>query len=108
MEDTVDLTQVSKEDLKIELARREEQERQQIITDRRVRFDALIRNRAALLDLIPHSRSSCSDDNVANGLYTASYGPRCVRCGLLEMDEYSYERHDFDLQLNIIEVELAK
>ena len=59
MEDTVDLTQVSKEDLKIELARREEQERQQIITDRRVRFDALIRNRAALLDLIPHSSSSC-------------------------------------------------
>ena len=36
-----------------------------------------------------HDRTSCNDTRLCNGLDTASYGARCVRCALLQIiDEY--------------------
>ena len=102
----MDISKFSKEELERELKKREDEENRKIISEREVRFAKLLKYRDILLEFIPHSRTSCSDDNITNGLYSADYGPRCVRCGLLEFDEYSYERHDFDLGLNIIEVPL--
>lgn len=39
-----------------------------------------------LLSLIDHDRSSCSDENIANGLYSSSNGRwRCRKCMLIEV-----------------------
>ena len=91
------LSGFSKEDLERELARREEEEKQCIINQRREKFAAIIRNRESLLDLIGHSRTSCSDENVVNGLFS---GPRCVRCALLELDELTHLDYDFQLGIS--------
>lgn len=43
-----------------------------------------------LLKFVPeHSRTSCSDDNIANSYTTAGRGgyPRCTRCALLKAIE---------------------
>ena len=104
----MDITQFSKQQLEQELARREEAARQEALSLREQGFAMLLKHREALLELIPHGRSSCSDADPSNGLYSASYGPRCARCGLLELDEYSYERHDFTLTLNILEIKPEK
>lgn len=87
------------EELKAELARREEERERQVVEDRRRRLGEILDNREALLRLIPHSRTSCSDSNPVNGLYSAEYGARCIRCGLTELNEFSWM--DFDVEFNV-------
>ena len=88
----MDITQFSKQQLEQELARREEVAQQEALSLREQGFAMLLKHRAALLELIPHGRLSCSDAYPSNGLYSA-YGPRCARCGLLELDEYIQQNY---------------
>ena len=37
-----------------------------------------------------HSRTSCNDKDLANGLYSGDYHTRCLRCTLLEVLQKGY------------------
>lgn len=93
------LKNATEQELKAELARREQERRAQERLDRLERVRNLVLHRDALLPLIPHGRTSCSDDNIRNGLGSAEYGARCTRCALLELTEFDAENYDFDLTL---------
>lgn len=69
---------------------------------RKEKFQLLLKHREALLALVPHSRTSCSDGNVSNSFTSATRHPRCPRCALLELNEspWSAENFDFDLHLS--------
>jgi len=95
----VSLKNVTDQELKEELARREQERCEQERRDRQERMRNLVQHRDALLPLIPHGRTSCSDDNIRNGLGSADYGARCSRCALLELTEFDAENYDFDLTL---------
>ena len=58
-----------------------------------------------------HSRSSCSDDNPCNGLYSSEHngkpGFRCPKCMLMEILRGDYGgKYDFRLSFDIFEVEV--
>lgn len=62
-----------------------------------------------LLKFVPeHSRTSCSDDNVANSYTTAGRGgyPRCARCALLKaVESLGYAKN---LKVATIDVKLPE
>ena len=95
-------TRLTKAELVAELARLEAEEAEEAATARRLRWANLLANKAALLAVFPeHDRTSCSDDNVANGFYSRSdNGPRCTRCALLEAEEWNGEDFEFSLELS--------
>lgn len=97
----MDLKQYSEKEIKDELARREKMRQDEEAEQRRQRLAIILENREALLKIIPHSRTSCSDENPVNGLYSAEYGPRCVRCGLMELNEYDSQFHDITISVEI-------
>lgn len=97
----MDLKTYTEKQLKDELARREQERLDEEAKQRRERLALILENREALLRVIPHSRTSCSDENPVNGLYSADYGPRCVRCGLMELDEYNGQFHNVTVDLAI-------
>jgi len=56
----------------------------------------------ALLALVPHGRTSCSDENPLNGMGTYSWGgARCDRCALLEIKEAGYWFEGFSMNLGL-------
>lgn len=100
----MDLAKVSDKELQDELKRRTEEARQTRRAERQQRLDWVLKNFNALLELVPHSRTSCSDDNIANGLHSAEYGPRCSRCGLLELRHWDADQFDVTVEINIAKV----
>lgn len=104
----MDLKKYTDKALKDELARREAAAALAAAVERKERIEQIIKHRAELLKMIPHSRTSCNDQEVRNGLYSADYGPRCVRCGLLELSEIDYHEFDVSLQLTITRLESTK
>jgi hypothetical protein len=96
------LTDLSDEELRAELARREKQRELAALEVARARFATLLQSREALLELMPHERTSCSDSNPVNGLESAEYGPRCSRCALLELSEVDADYFEFELSLNFV------
>ena len=64
-----------------------------------------------LIDHTEHSRSSCSDDNIANGFWTACYKDkgswRCPKCMMMEILNGEHGgRFDFKLTIEIFEVKV--
>lgn len=55
-----------------------------------------------------HSRSSCSDENPCNGLYSAAdNGYRCPKCMLMEILRGDHGgKYDFKLSFDIVEVKV--
>ena len=95
----MNLEAFSDQDLQAELARRQEQRAKSLQDKRQRRFELLVRHRAALLEFIPHGRTSCSDADPNNGLGSSNYGARCNRCALLQVDASDYLSYDFGLEL---------
>jgi hypothetical protein len=59
-----------------------------------------------LIDHTEHACSSCSDNNVANGLYSAHNGKwRCPKCMLMEILSGEHGgKYDFAISVDIYEV----
>jgi hypothetical protein len=91
------LEHLTDQELQAELERRQLEREQAAARARQDRFVALVEHREALLALVPHGRTSCSDENPVNGI---SVGTRCNRCALLEVTEFDFQYYDFDLTLN--------
>lgn len=62
-------------------------------------------NREVVLSLLKHDRTSCSDENPCNGLYSSDNGPRCQKCFLIEIlnGDYIDGEYDIDFSVNIFE-----
>ena len=86
-------------ELQDELARREAERKSDALLARQEYFRVLVQNRDSLLALIPHGRTSCSDQDIRNGLGSAEYGARCTRCALLELTEH--DAHSYDAELSL-------
>lgn len=58
----------------------------------------------ALLSLIDHSRTSCSDTNICNGDITDDRQPRCIRCALLNLKDtrLGYPNHLLVLDATVV------
>jgi hypothetical protein len=95
----VNLSNLTDEELRSELLRREKERKDQEVRSQRARFATLVANREALLELIPHARTSCSDIKIINGIGSATHGARCSRCALLELNEFDFTNLDFELSL---------
>lgn len=67
-------------------------------------LEHLHENKDFVLSLFNHSRTSCSDENVCNGMYEGSY--RCPKCALIEIlnGEHGYN-YEPVFSVNIISVE---
>jgi hypothetical protein len=52
-----------------------------------------------------HGRTSCSDTNRINGLDSAGYGCRCLRCALLEIAEQRYWPREYTISVEIKKAE---
>ena len=62
-----------------------------------------------ILSMMKHDRSSCSDEKVFNGRWSASEGDgfRCRKCMLIEMFRGDHGGvYDFDLEVNIHKVKV--
>ena len=92
-------------ELQAELQRRAEHQRLLDLELRRIEFRKLIQHREALLDLIPHTRTSCGDNLITNGFGSAEHGARCARCALLELTEWDADRVDVNISLEFSIVE---
>jgi len=79
--------------------------------ERMENLKAALKNNPELVNLLApeHDRTSCSDENLANGFDSATKctgrtAPRCIRCALLELlnsDEWdTFEEFDFSFFLN--------
>jgi hypothetical protein len=95
----MDLNRFTDQDLKAELQRREDDRKISETAARRHRFQMLMKHRDVLLEFVPHGRTSCSDQDIRNGLGSAEYGARCTRCALLELNEHDYFSYDAELSL---------
>lgn len=80
--------------VKIQKARKERE-----AEERYERNKKILDNKHLLLPLIEHTRTSCSDKDIANGFHSATYGPRCVRCALLELGEHNLDVYNIHLTL---------
>ena len=69
----------------------------------KLQIERLRENKDFLLnEIIPnHDRSSCNDDNICNGLNTAEYGHRCIRCALLELLDEDWRDGDYEILFNV-------
>lgn len=66
---------------------------------------ALLEARPALLGLLQHERTSCSDENPSNGYSTSGRGgyPRCAKCMLMNLSEADLGEVDLELRLRFRE-----
>lgn len=87
---------VAKEEKELELAEKKEASRK-AWSDWRV----IANHSAAFLYFISHSRSSCSDHNIVNGIHSSEYGPRCMRCAMLEILRGDYKPEDFSIEFDV-------
>lgn len=99
----MDISKISDKELVEELKRREEEKAKQKKAELQKRYDFVTEHVDLLLELTPkHGRTSCSDENPCNGLYTPSRLPRCNRCALLQIKQEGYNDAlvvDIDLRL---------
>lgn len=51
--------------------------------------DKVIKAKEAILPLIEHGRTSCSDDCVCNGFSESIQNARCAKCALIDLDDCS-------------------
>lgn len=93
----MDLRNVTEVDLQNELDRRAQERRNDRNAKQDVRVESVRKALPALLSLVGHSRTSCSDKDFSN----ASRG--CARCALLELQDYdtfpyvlSFDIRDFN------------
>lgn len=93
------LDNVSTKELRAALAARELAEKKEAARKRNEFLRLLVANKPALLPLMEHDRTSCSDENPANGLGSAEngVGARCMKCGLITLEEFS----DVDVSLSL-------
>lgn len=102
MTDQIDLTQIDLKDLEAELKRRQDEivEKQKRLT--REAEQRILDNIDALLNIVQyHTRSSCSDDSVINGIGSGSGYARCKRCLLLEVRSQNSWPEGYELDLNL-------
>lgn len=109
----LEMLRKQQEELEIQIKAAEDEER-------RERQNAVIKKiesitpegKEALLSLIEHENSSCSDDWPANGYYISGYGPDakkprwdCKKCMLIQiLDGRHGGRFDFDISVEIKKV----
>jgi endonuclease III len=96
---TKTLTELSDQELQAELQRRAHAAEQARVTARRQKFALLMQHRDALLALVPHGRTSCSDEKPVNGFSYYGQTPRCTRCALLELSEFTADNYDVQFGL---------
>ena len=98
-----DLAKFTEKELTAELAKREKDRVNEELKIRTEKFMQLAVNKDALLDIVDHSRTSCSDAKVSNGFFTGEYGPRCTRCALLELrrSDASIYAEEFDVEVTV-------
>lgn len=101
----MDLNRFTDQDLKAELQRREEARKIDEAQARRARIQLLVEHRDVLLKFVPHSRTSCSDEDPNNGLGSADYGARCERCALLTLCEGDHYHYDVQFGLHVTTVD---
>jgi hypothetical protein len=98
---TTELKDVSDKELAAELARRKEARKTARTNALKERADVITEHLDALLLLAPeHSRSSCSDKNLAN------IDRGCVRCVLLDANQRGYWDWVYELELSFSRVKL--
>ena len=89
-------------ELNVELKRREDEAAEVAHQLRIARNGRILKNKGVLLDLLEHGRSSCSDENPANGYMTRDYPhPRCNKCALIELNEWNLGDVEIELNCNI-------
>lgn len=104
-----DLEQISDDDIRVQIANlHQEKNRRTRLIELEQKKIVVAKNKAIfalkdqLLEVIEHNRTSCADDNIANGKYShSSGGHRCIRCALLEIDEHDLGDVSLDLSLTI-------
>jgi hypothetical protein len=98
-----DLRTVSQQDLEAEIRRRQVVE----MEDEKARKEKLaafaLQNIDVLLAMFPeHSRNTCSDLMLNNGLHScANGGFRCTRCFLLGCKQQNYWPFDYEVEVSI-------
>ena len=112
----MDITKMSKTEL--ESLQKQIDEQKQKIKDEELnqrrqeakkKIDKLRENKDVLLEVIEHTRTSCSDNNVCNGYGGNSYDTRyarCTKCQLIDIlnDDWS-NSWEIDIEVSITRIE---
>lgn len=76
------------------------EKRNKIIEIERVKLDKLIE--LNIIDLLEHSRTSCSDEHPSNGYYESEGYARCNKCHLIEIiEDHKNGINDFQVSFDI-------
>lgn len=96
------LAEWTDEEIRVEMEQRRAERRRAANARRQMQAQALTRE---IIDALrpDHGRTSCSDDNPANGWGSNGEGsaPRCTRCALLETLEGRAMDEGFELRIAI-------
>lgn len=98
------LKNASTADLKAELERREAAAAEAALHARIEKNMLFLNNRDTLLQLMEHSRTSCSDDNPINGTMDPGSGrtaPRCYKCALINLSEFQLVDVEIDVSITV-------
>lgn len=91
-------------DLKAELERREAAVAEAALNARIEKNTLFLNHRDVLLQLMEHSRTSCSDANPINGNLNPGSGrtaPRCYKCALINLSEFDVAYVEMDLGFSV-------
>lgn len=93
MDDTKKLKQFSDEDLRKELARREQERREAAIRARADHVQQVLKHIEGILPLFKHSYTSCGDDKRVN------MERGCSRCIAVDIARSNYMDDDYELEI---------
>lgn len=88
-----------------EQKRREDERRAAAIATLTNKNRTLFANRDLLLSLMEHSRTSCSDTDLANRFFGQGGHPRCYKCALMALDEFDLARVEINVEVTVREVQ---
>jgi hypothetical protein len=94
MSTIVNLKEVSENDLRTELARRQEEREKARIAAIEVKNELILKHLDVLLEFVEHSRTSCSDETPIND-------ERCQRCLLINAKHMGYISPETDVNFYI-------
>lgn len=104
-----DITKITDEQLTAELERRRKERITKARAERAERHKRLLAalSQPDVMAMFSHSRTSCSDDNIANGMGSwrpevGRTAPRCGKCALLEFvqDQWIPDDVEVSIQMN--------
>jgi hypothetical protein len=97
----MDINKLSKEELdklKLEIMKRENELKEEENNKKRYKAKLIAQSliNSNILNLIDHSRTSCSDENPSNGYESDRGYARCTKCHLMEiLDDHEDGINDF-------------